>query len=311
MSKLILAADSTRSIAESLPSDITVRWVSLGDPLSDPDAGVVVCLLTQSFGPAEFDALPSLKAVCNVATGYDNVDLAEAARRNIVVTNTPDVLTESTADLTMALILGVARRVKEGINLIESGAWRGWDPILLLGLELNGSTLGIVGAGRIGRAVAQRAAAFGMKVVYWSRSNNQALEAETGAQRLELNELVGVADVISIHLPLTTDTRGLIGKRELARMKDHAVLVNTSRGGIVDEAALVATLASGKLLGVGLDVFENEPRVRRELIDHPKILALPHVGSATVRTRRKMVRIAFENAVAVLQGRPPLTPVRR
>jgi glyoxylate reductase len=266
-------------------------------------------LLTTPVDAALLDRLPNLRIVAVYAVGVDNVDLEAARHRAVVVTHTPDVLTEATADLTWALILSVARRIREGERLARSGEWAGWHPRQLLGKELHGGTLGILGLGRIGTAVARRSTGFGMDVVYTSRSARPEVEARLGARRLPFEKLLERADVVSIHLPLTADTRHMIDAAALARMKPDAILVNTARGPIVDEAALVEALDAGRLFGAGLDVFEEEPQIHPGLVDSDRVVLLPHVGSATVETRDAMARIVAENLAAALEGRAPSTAV--
>jgi glyoxylate reductase len=253
--------------------------------------------------------LPALEIVADYAVGYDNVDLAAAAERGVVVTHTPDVLTEATADLTWALILAVARRVLEGDRTARSGEWAGWHPRQLLGMELSGATLAILGMGRIGEAVARRGLAFGMRIVYWSRSPRPEVERELGARRLELDAALGAADVASIHLPLNDETRGLFDARRLAALKRGAILVNTARGPLVDEDALADALDGGRLMGAGLDVHAREPRVHPRLAASPRTVLLPHLGSATVATRERMAEAVARNLLAVLGGAPPTDPV--
>jgi glyoxylate reductase len=252
--------------------------------------------------------LPRLRVVANCAVGLDNVDLEACAERGVVVTNTPDVLTQATADLTWALLLAVTRRLKEGQRLIEERRWMGWDPRQLLGLELNGAALGIVGAGRIGRAVGRRAPAFGLRVCYTNPTPRRDLELATGALRLPLDDLLARSDIVSLHVPSTAQTRNLIGARELDLMRPGSYLINTARGDLLDEEAVVAALEGGRLGGVGLDVFRREPHVPDALIRHPRAVVLPHLGSATQRTRRAMAALAVSNAGAVLAGGKPLTP---
>jgi glyoxylate reductase len=266
-------------------------------------------LLSTRVDAALLDRLPRLRIVANCAVGVDNVDVEAAARRGIVVTNTPDVLTEATADLTWALILAVARRLREGETLVRSGEWRGWHPRQLLGMELAGSTLAILGLGRIGEAVARRAIGFKMDVVYVGRTPRPDLEARLMLRRFPLEQALERADVVTIHLPLTDETRHMIGAPELARMKPAAILVNTARGPIVDEAALAEALELGRIAGAGLDVYEDEPRVHPRLLAHPRTVLLPHLGSATDKTRLAMARLVAENLLAVLAGRPAPTPV--
>jgi glyoxylate reductase len=244
------------------------------------------------------DAAPHLRIVANHAVGYDNVDVAACTARGVWVTNTPGVLTDSTADLTLALLLALARRVREGERLLRSGQFVGWAPTMLLGRELRGATLGLVGYGRIAQAVARRAEGFGMRVAHSSRGSGVLLA-----------DLLEQADVVSIHCPLTPETRHLIGARELARMKRGALLVNTARGPIVDEAALVTALESGHLGGAALDVFEEEPKVHPGLVGRDDVVLLPHLGSATVETRQAMARIALSQIALLLRGERPTTAV--
>ena len=253
--------------------------------------------------------LPALRIVADYAVGYDNVDLRAAARHGVVVTNTPDVLTEATADLAWALILAVARRVVEGDEIARSGAWKGWHPRELLGKELAGGTLSILGMGRIGEAVARRGRAFGMRIAYWSRSARRQLERELGAQRVDFDAALGSGDVVSIHLPLSDETRGLIDQPSLARMKPDAILVNTARGPIVNEDALADALEAGRLGGAGLDVHANEPAVHLRLAASPRTVLLPHLGSATVATRVRMAEVVARNLAAVVRGDQPTDPV--
>jgi glyoxylate reductase len=244
------------------------------------------------------EAAPRLRLVANHAVGYDNVDVPACTARAVWVTNTPGVLTDATADLTWALILALARRLREGETLIRGGRFRGWAPTMLLGRDLRGRTLGILGYGRIGRAVARRAEGFGMRVLFASRGGGVPLE-----------ELLEQSDVLSIHCPLNARTHHLIGSAELLRMKRGALLVNTARGPIVDEAALVAALQGGHLGGAGLDVFEDEPAVHPGLLSRDDVVLLPHLGSATVETRESMARIALLQVERVLRGERPTTPV--
>ena len=270
----------------------------------------LIPLLSRPIGAAKLDALPSLRVVANYAVGYDNIDVDAAAERGVVVTNTPDVLTEATADLAWALLLAACRRLREGLDVARSGAWQGWRPDQLLGMGLREKTLGILGAGRIGSAVARRAPAFGMEVLYWSRSRSEALEREVGARRAEsLEAALAASDVLSVHLPLTGETEGLLGAGELARMPPDAVLVNTARGGIVDAGALVGALRDGPLAAAGLDVYPDEPDVPAALRELPNAFVLPHLGSATREARRGMWELAAANVRRVLSGRRALTAV--
>jgi glyoxylate reductase len=253
---------------------------------------------------------PQLRCVANIAVGYDNVDVEAASRRGVAVTNTPKVLDDATADLTMALLLAVTRRVAEGDRLVRSGAAWSWGMSFMLGSSLRGKLLGIVGLGAIGSRVAQRARAFGMEVAYHSRRPAPAaLAAPLEAERLPLEQLLERADVLSLHCPLTAETRHLIDAAALERMKPSAVLVNAARGPIVDERALAEALAAGRIAGAGLDVYEREPQVEPALLQLDNVVLTPHLGSATVETRTAMAELAARNAISVLSGQGPLTPV--
>lgn len=253
---------------------------------------------------------PGLRCVANVAVGYDNVDLAAAARRGVAVTNTPGVLDDATADLTLALILAAARRLGEGERLIRSGEPWAWSMSFMLGRDLRGKRLGIVGLGAIGRRVAERALAFGMTVAYAQRRDaDSELVAALQAERQELDELLAGADIVSLHCPLTEETRHLISAQRLALMKPGAILVNAARGPVVDEAALVEALRSGPLGAAALDVYEHEPEVHPGLLELDNVTLVPHLGSATVETRRAMAELAARNALAAVAGEPLPTPV--
>jgi glyoxylate reductase len=274
-------------------------------------AGAVLTLLHDRVDEELLEAAgPQLRCVANVAVGYDNVDVEAAARRGVVVTNTPGVLDDATADLTLALLLAATRRVAEGDRLIRAGRPWSWGMSFMLGSGLRGKLLGIVGLGGIGRRVAERARAFGMEIAYHSRHPapeevTTALEAE----RLSLDELLARADVVSLHCPLTPETHHLIGAAELAAMKPSAVLINAARGPVVDEAALAEALAAGEIAAAGLDVYEHEPRVEPALLGLENVVLSPHLGSATVETRTAMAELAARNAISVLRGEGPLTPV--
>lgn len=310
MTASVLIATELRELLPDDPlSGATVTWVTADTPTPAGDFVAIVPLLSRRIGPDELDRLPQLRLVANCAVGVDNVDLAACAAREVAVTNTPDVLTDATADLAIALLLAVTRRFKEGAALLREGAWTGWDPRQLLGVELRGLTLGIVGAGRIGQAVGRRARAFGMAVAYTARAPRPDFERETGARWCSLDALLATSDVVTLHVPSSPETRSLIGGRELARMKPGAFLINTARGDVVDEAALVAALEDGRLGGVGLDVFAREPHVPAALVRHPRAVVLPHLGSATVQTRRAMAGLAVRNVRAMLAGEPLVTPV--
>ena len=265
----------------------------------------LVCVLTDKIGADVLEAAPQLKVVSNIAVGYDNIDVAAARARSVVVTNTPDVLTNATAELTWSLILAVTRRIVEGDRLVRRGGWKGWTLDFMLGTELRGKQLGIIGRGRIGRAVAAKAAAFGMQAVFAARGDRRSPDLP----EVSLDELLVGSDVISIHTPMTPENRHLIDRRAFARMKRTAFLVNTARGPIVDEEALVWALGERLIAGAALDVYEREPEVQQGLLAFENVVLAPHLGSATRETRTAMIELAVRNALAVLAGQPPLTPV--
>lgn len=268
-----------------------------------PGVSALVTLLTDRVDEELLEAAGErLRIVANYAVGYDNVDVAACSRRGIAVATTPDVLTEATADQTFALLLAVARRIREGHDLVASGGWKGWEPMQLLGRELYGSTLGIVGLGRIGGAVARRALAFGMRVLYHNRRRDEGAERRLGVRYASLHELLAASDVVSLHAPLTDATRHLIDEAALRSMKPTAILVNTSRGAVVDEAALFHALRDGRLWGAGLDVYEHEPAVHPGLSSLRNVVLAPHAGSATESARTGMARLCAEAVTAVLQG---------
>ena len=262
------------------------------------EASALLPILADRIDAEVIEGSPRLRIVANHAVGTDNVDVEACTRRGIWVTNTPGVLTDSTADMTWALILALARRLREGERMLRAGEYRGWAPTILLGRELREKTLGILGYGRIGRAVARRAEGFGMRVLFTARGGG-----------VPLDELLQESDVLSIHCPLTPDTHHLIGPAELLRMKRGALLVNTARGPIVDEAALVAALEARHLGGAALDVFEHEPAVHAGLVKRDDVVLLPHLGSATVETRQEMARLALSQVELVLRGERPTHPV--
>jgi glyoxylate reductase len=299
--EMLAAAGEVRTGAERLDgADLSVLVEGVD---------VAVTMLYDRVDDALLEAAgPGLRGVCNVAVGFDNVDLAACARRGVVVTNTPGVLDDATADLAFALVLAAARRLGEGERLIRAGHLWQWGMGFMLGHDLRGARLGIVGLGGIGARVAHRGRAFGMEIAYHSRHDSSAA-AELKATRLELDELLATADVVSLHLPLTGQTRHLIGARELALMKPTATLVNTARGAIVDEAALAAALRDGVIAAAGLDVFEHEPEVHPALLGLENAVLVPHIGSATVETRAAMAELAARNAIAIVRGEEPPTPV--
>jgi len=276
------------------------------------DAEALICQLVDRIDAELLDAAPRLRIAANVAVGYENVDVAAARQRDIVVTNTPDVLTEATADLTFALLLGTARRIAEADATVRRGEFPAWGlEQELTGVDVFGKTLGIIGMGRIGSAVARRGRlGFGMRVLYHNRMRRRAAEEELGAEFVPLDRLLAESDFVCVHVPLTDETRHWIGADELARMKPTAILINVARGPVVDEAALVCALEAGEIAGAGLDVYEREPEVHRGLLDlHEHVVLAPHLGSATRETRHAMAKLAVDNVLAVLSGKPPLTPV--
>lgn len=275
-------------------------------------ADALICLLTDPIGSQLLDQSPRLQIVANVAVGYENIDIAAAEERGIVVTNTPDVLTESTADHTFALLLSAARRIAEADAAVRNGEFPSWglqQP--LTGIDVHGKTLGIVGMGRIGAAVARRGHhGFGMPVLYHSRTPKPDLESELDAVRVSFKQLLEQSDFVCVHVPLTPETRHLFDADAFARMKPTAVLINPARGAVLDEAALVDALKARAIAGVGLDVFEQEPSVHPNLLElHEHVVLTPHLGSATEETRAAMGDIAVDNVLAVLAGEPPITPV--
>jgi glyoxylate reductase len=268
--------------------------------LSQADA--VICTLTDRVDSALLLEATGLKIIANYAVGYNNIDVAAARDRGVVVANTPDVLTDATADVTWALLLAVARRVVEGDGWLRSGSWPGWAPTQMLGTDVTGKTLGIVGMGRIGQAVAQRALGFRMPVLYASRRPCPSPPGERTWTHQTLHDVLKNSDFVSLHVPLTEATRHLIGPYELAMMKPASFLINTSRGPVIDEPALVSALQTGRIAGAGLDVYEQEPTVHTGLTDLPNVVLLPHLGSATHDTRVRMGMICLENIAAVLNG---------
>ena len=277
----------------------------LREHLADTDA--VLALLTDRFDAATLDAAPRLRIVANMAVGYDNIDPADAAARGIWVTNTPGVLAETTADFAFALLLAAARNVVASERDTRAGGWKTWSPTAFLGPDVHGATLGIVGFGEIGQAVARRAAGFNMRVLYTSRTRRPELEAELGAEWRELPELLAESDFVSLHTPLTPETRHLIGRPEFERMRQSAILVNTARGPVVDQDALVEALRTGRIAGAALDVTDPEPLpLDHPLFGLPNVIITPHIASASFATRSRMASMAATNILAALEGqRPP------
>ena len=287
---------------QPIPTDVRDRELATAD--------AAVTLLTDRVDDAFLDAAPNLRMVANVAVGYNNIDVDACRRRGVIVTNTPGVLTDATADLAMALILMVTRRLGEGERLIRSGASWQWGMFMMLGTGLQGRLLGIIGMGGIGVALARRARAFGMSIAYHNRSAVSAeIAAELDAQRLDLDTLLRTCDIVSLNCPYSPETHHLIDTAALQSMRSDAVLVNTARGPIVDEAALAAALCDGTIAAAALDVFENEPAVHPDLLGLENVVLVPHLGSATIETRTAMATLAADNVVAVLGGGSAITPV--
>ena len=282
---------------DALPTPSTLR-----EGLCQADAAIVT--LGDRIEAETIHAATRLKILANYAVGYNNIDLAAARARGLIVTNTPDVLTDATADLTWALLLATARRVVEGDTLVRSGRWIGWSPTQLMGAEVSGKTLGIIGMGRIGQAVAQRAVGFRMPIRYHTRQPKADTSFPREWQRRSLQDLLGESDVVTIHVPLTPATHHLIGARELSWMRPTAFLINTARGPIVDEGALANALKTRTIAGAGLDVYEQEPALHPTLAQLKQVVLLPHLGSATLHARVQMGLVCLENIHAVLNGRP-------
>lgn len=307
-------------VARKLPSSVLARLESVGqvelytgdDPMSPEELRsrvkgktALVSMLTEQIDKSLIDAGTDLKIVANVAVGYNNIDVAYARSRGVIITNTPDVLTEAVADFTWALILDITRRLAEGDRLVRRGQWKGWAFDFMLGSEVRGKQLGLVGLGRIGRAVAEKAPAFGVRVAY-----HTVPEADLpGAESMSLDRLLNTSDVVSIHVPLLPETRHLIDRKALARMKRSAYLVNTARGPVIDEDALAWALKERLIAGAALDVYEHEPAIHPDLLPLENVLLVPHLGSGTTETRTAMAELAANNVMAVLSGRPPITPV--
>ena len=294
-------ADVWEGPPEAIPRDELLRRIQgkLG----------AVTLLTEKVDGELLDAAgPQLRIVANYAVGFDNIDVAECTRRGVMATNTPEVLTETTADTAWSLLMAAARRVPEGDRFLRSRTPWIWGPEMMLGQDVHGKTLGVVGFGRIGQAVARRAGGFGMRIVYFDvQRPPEGVEQELGAEYRDLDRLLEEADLISIHVALTPETRHLFGADQFRRMKPTAVIVNTSRGPVIDEAALAEALRNGEIFGAGLDVFEKEPEVHPELLGLENAVVIPHLGSATVETRDAMGMVAAENLLAALDGRRPPT----
>ncbi len=269
----------------------------------------LLTLLSDKIDSLVIDKLPKLKIIANYAVGFNNIDVQYAYSKGIIVTNTPDILTDATADVAMGLILACSRRFCEADKFMREGKFTGWKPDLFLGPGIKNKTLGIIGAGRIGQATAFRAKAFGMKIIYFSRNKKLNFEKEIGAKKVSLSKLMTTADVISVHVPLTPDTFHLLDKDKLDLMKPDAIIVNTARGEVIDEKYLIKLLRGKRIFAAGFDVYENEPVVNKSLFGLKNVVLLPHVGSATIETRNKMAELAAKNIIKVLKGKKPVTPV--
>ncbi|WP_337864440.1 D-glycerate dehydrogenase [Ignavibacterium sp.] len=273
------------------------------------NADGIITLLTDKIDKQVIDAMQRCKVIANYAAGYNNIDIEYAKAKGIIVTNTPDVLTDSTADLTMSLVLACMRQFNEGEKLMRSNKFQGWRPKLLLGYELKNKIFGILGMGRIGFAVAKRAYAFGCKIIYYSSKRHTDAEQLLKAKRVSLHTLVRESDIISLHVPLMEKTKKLLNKKLLSQMKNTSVLINTARGEVIDEEYLISLLKKKKIFAAGFDVYENEPKVNPELLKLENVVLLPHLGSATHEARNAMSELAAKNIIAVLSGRKSLTPV--
>jgi glyoxylate reductase len=269
----------------------------------------IISLLTDKIDRVVIDSMEQCKVIANYAVGYNNIDVNYAKSIGIIVTNTPDVLTDSTADLAIALTLACARRFVEGEEMMRKNKFRGWHPTLLLGVEMKNKVFGILGAGRIGTATAIRAASFGCKILYYSNSRNQYLERKSGAKKVTLNTLLKKSDIVSIHLPLNPKTNQLLDKKKLELIKPSSIIINTARGEIINEAHLIKMLKANRIFSAGFDVYQNEPRINPALLKLKNVVLLPHLGSATNDARNAMSLLVAKNVDAVLSGKSPITPV--
>jgi glyoxylate reductase len=318
MAKSILISNVLPTEARQvIPSDIRVDYNDTDQPLAKAELvkrlqgkDGLVCHIISTIDDEVLGAAPALKVVSNVAVGYNNIDVAAARKRGIVVTNTPDVLTETTADFAFTLLMAAARRVVEADRYARSGRWKVWKWDLLWGADIHGKTLGVVGFGRIGRAVARRGLGFGMRVLYYDTVRaDAAAERELNARAVDLDTLLRESDFVTLHTLLSPETRHLINERTLRTMKKTAILVNAARGPVVDEAALVRALSEKWIAGAGLDVFEEEPKIHPGLLPLDNVTLAPHIASASGETRIAMATLAVRNCLAVLDGKPALTPV--
>ncbi len=292
---------------KTFPEDRAISRVELLKNVKDADG--IISMFTEKIDKKVIDNMERCKIIANCAVGFNNIDVRYANEKNIAVTNTPEILTDATADLTVALVLACARRLREGERMMRKNEWTGWKPQQLLGLEMKNKTVGIVGAGRIGYAVAKRMKSFGTKIIYFNRKNNLKFEKEFSAQRFSLSALLKRADIVSVHLPLDKKTFHILNKDNLKLMKKNSVIVNSSRGEIIEEKSLIQLLKKKKIFAAGFDVYEGEPVINPELRKLDNVFLLPHIGSATVETRSAMAELCAKNIIKVLSGRKPVTPV--
>lgn len=286
-----------------VPRDVLLQEVK--------EADGVLCLLTEKIDRELLENAPQLKIVANMAVGYDNIDVEAAPEKDVIVTNTPDVLTETTADLAFSLLTAAARRIVEANDYIRAGKWDHWSPYLLAGSDIHGKKVGIVGMGRIGESIARRAKGFGMSILYHNRSRKPGAEKELGATYMDFDELLREADFVVSVIPLTTETRKLFNEDAFQKMKSSAIFINVSRGGVMDEKALYHALNEKMIRAAGLDVFEEEPiDANHPLVKLDNVVCLPHIGSASVETRTKMLKLCMDNLLAVFNGEGPITPVK-
>lgn len=291
------------------PDDAPIPEAELKEGVRDADG--IITLLTDKIDCGVIDVMTRCRIIANYAVGYNNIDVAYAASKGIIVTNTPGILTQATAELAIALLFACARKITEGDQLMRRGNFTGWKPMLMLGKELAGSTLGIIGMGRIGRRVAEMALGLGMRVVFYNRTPLPEVLTGRDVKQVSLEEVMSVSDAISVHIPLTEETRTLIDRQKLQLMKPDALFINTARGEVVDEEALTEMLKERRIFAAGFDVYDGEPAVNPELLKLDNAVLLPHVGSGTFRTRSEMAKLAAENVVAVLNGSDAITPVIR
>ncbi len=313
MAKVLITFPIFSNYLERLKKKHYVEILKESKPLGEEyflkkveDYDALIILLSQVITKKVMDKGKKLKIISNYAVGYNNIDVDYAMKKGIIVTNTPDVLTEATANLTWALILSLTRKIVEGDRFVRRGKFEGWKPDLFLGIDLKGKTLGILGMGRIGKSVAKKAGVFGMKVIYWDKEKKKI---GRNFRFLELEELLKISDIISLHLPLNEETYYLLNEERLKLLKKDCFIINTSRGEIIEEKALLKALKENKIRGAGLDVFEGEPKINREFFKLKNVVLTPHIGSATIETRTKMADLAILNVINVLEGRKPLTPI--